>query len=361
MSDFLARLAERAVGAADRERLLPAAPFRFAPGEPGLAPSASEARDRGLFDAAMDAEQTGPSAVHRTPLSPAADASDDRGSLASPFRADRAGQSPDAALSARGRSSESAGDARTSDTRSAAAASPSAPAVRPFPSSQSQNGDFLFAAPAPESPTAGLHPSAESSAFEARALRAVESPRESARREAPDEHASDAPVARASAPRVVPAIQPGAEHAVQSMDERDWEPSHQQTRGDASSSTIHPAGRAMDAEGAMRPVAEPRVKGSTATSSIASLRAMRATPVTRPRLEPVAHVAAKESASSASARGDGEAQAPAAAPAIHVSIGRVEVRAVSAPAAGTRARPASASTPAVSLDDYLRSRDGGRR
>jgi hypothetical protein len=46
-------------------------------------------------------------------------------------------------------------------------------------------------------------------------------------------------------------------------------------------------------------------------------------------------------------------------PTIHVTIGRIEVRA--APPPTPAARPRSAPVPAMSLDDYLRERGGGRR
>jgi hypothetical protein len=46
-----------------------------------------------------------------------------------------------------------------------------------------------------------------------------------------------------------------------------------------------------------------------------------------------------------------------AEPTVHVTIGRVEIRAVSAPAAQKRSTP---SKPALSLNDYLNRRSGGR-
>jgi hypothetical protein len=53
-------------------------------------------------------------------------------------------------------------------------------------------------------------------------------------------------------------------------------------------------------------------------------------------------------------------QAPAPAPTIHVTIGRIEVRATAPQGAAAPARRASA--PAVlTLDEYLRRRDGERR
>jgi hypothetical protein len=51
---------------------------------------------------------------------------------------------------------------------------------------------------------------------------------------------------------------------------------------------------------------------------------------------------------------------PSAPPAIHITIGRVEVRAV-APAAAAVAAPRAAGRPRLSLEDYLKERSGGRR
>jgi hypothetical protein len=50
---------------------------------------------------------------------------------------------------------------------------------------------------------------------------------------------------------------------------------------------------------------------------------------------------------------------PKEPPAIHVTIGRVEVRAMM-PAAQVKPPP-ERSAPKMSLDDYLRSRNGGQR
>ncbi|HEV2777780.1 MAG TPA: hypothetical protein VGX25_00110, partial [Actinophytocola sp.] len=52
-------------------------------------------------------------------------------------------------------------------------------------------------------------------------------------------------------------------------------------------------------------------------------------------------------------------RAPVAEPTVHISIGRVEVRATAEPGAPSRA-PAS-GRPRLSLDDYLRGRAGGDR
>jgi hypothetical protein len=46
------------------------------------------------------------------------------------------------------------------------------------------------------------------------------------------------------------------------------------------------------------------------------------------------------------------------APAIHVTIGRVEVRAVTPPVAAPK--PAPKSAPKLSLEDYLKRRNGER-
>jgi hypothetical protein len=48
------------------------------------------------------------------------------------------------------------------------------------------------------------------------------------------------------------------------------------------------------------------------------------------------------------------------APQIHVSIGRIEVRAVTPPPTAAP-QPKPAPTPRMSLDDYLRSQNGDRR
>ena len=53
-------------------------------------------------------------------------------------------------------------------------------------------------------------------------------------------------------------------------------------------------------------------------------------------------------------------QQPAAPPTIRITIGRVEVRAVAAPAAAT-GTSRSAKTPRLSLEDYLKDRSGDRR
>ncbi|HEY6168580.1 MAG TPA: hypothetical protein VI454_11110, partial [Verrucomicrobiae bacterium] len=51
------------------------------------------------------------------------------------------------------------------------------------------------------------------------------------------------------------------------------------------------------------------------------------------------------------------ANVPVAEPVIHVSIGRVEIRATSPAVA--RARPATTAPAGLSLEDYLRQRAGG--
>lgn len=54
-----------------------------------------------------------------------------------------------------------------------------------------------------------------------------------------------------------------------------------------------------------------------------------------------------------------EPQQETAVPAIHVTIGRVEVRAIHAPAPA--AKPTKRAVPTLSLDDYLQRRSGGGR
>jgi hypothetical protein len=86
--------------------------------------------------------------------------------------------------------------------------------------------------------------------------------------------------------------------------------------------------------------ADPRPEPPLAQDRLAPIGA---TPEIVPYLEPVAPART-------------QALAPEAGPTIHVTIGRVEVRATPAPAARkrTRSRP-----PVMSLDDYLRQRSGG--
>jgi hypothetical protein len=55
------------------------------------------------------------------------------------------------------------------------------------------------------------------------------------------------------------------------------------------------------------------------------------------------------------------ASIPPTAPIIRVSIGRVEVRAVMAPQAPLPPRPQVRSGPSLSLEDYLKEREGGKR
>jgi hypothetical protein len=70
--------------------------------------------------------------------------------------------------------------------------------------------------------------------------------------------------------------------------------------------------------------------------------------------------AARPAALDAAAAGRLKAQQePLPAPTIHVTIGRIEVRATPAPASAPPSRPKPA--PTMSLDDYLRQRNGGSR
>ena len=50
-----------------------------------------------------------------------------------------------------------------------------------------------------------------------------------------------------------------------------------------------------------------------------------------------------------------------AAPTIEITIGRVEVRAVQPPAPAPRPKTTSPHAPALSLEEYLRNQNGGRR
>jgi len=88
------------------------------------------------------------------------------------------------------------------------------------------------------------------------------------------------------------------------------------------------------------PVVQPRV---TVAPSVA---------VVQPR------VSVAPPASSRIAASQPEAAHHEATPTIHVTIGRIEVRAAPPAASVKRSRPASAG---MSLEEYLRSRDGGRR
>lgn len=83
-------------------------------------------------------------------------------------------------------------------------------------------------------------------------------------------------------------------------------------------------------------------------------------PVIRPILQPVRQELSTELISGEARRtaGAGPRSAPPAQPAIHVTIGRIEVRATPAPAPAPR-KPATA--PVMSLDEYLKMRNGGRR
>ncbi len=51
----------------------------------------------------------------------------------------------------------------------------------------------------------------------------------------------------------------------------------------------------------------------------------------------------------------------ASAPTIRVTIGRIEVRAIQPPASSSAPRPARTRRPTLSLSEYLKQRDGGRR
>ena len=55
------------------------------------------------------------------------------------------------------------------------------------------------------------------------------------------------------------------------------------------------------------------------------------------------------------------AMPPAPSPTIEITIGRVEVRAVQPPAPVVRPQPAAPAAPRLSLEEYLRNQNGGRR
>jgi hypothetical protein len=82
--------------------------------------------------------------------------------------------------------------------------------------------------------------------------------------------------------------------------------------------------------------------------------------ITQPR-EVVPQVQVTPSVQSASAPLVGPARVPQAAPVIRVSIGRVEVHAVMAQQAPPPPRPQARSGPSLSLEDYLKEREGGKR
>lgn len=52
---------------------------------------------------------------------------------------------------------------------------------------------------------------------------------------------------------------------------------------------------------------------------------------------------------------------PDAPPTIHVTIGRIDVRALISAAPQETRRPPERTRPALSLEDYLRQRNGGAR
>ncbi|HEX8556919.1 MAG TPA: hypothetical protein VF668_02395 [Pyrinomonadaceae bacterium] len=69
---------------------------------------------------------------------------------------------------------------------------------------------------------------------------------------------------------------------------------------------------------------------------------------------------AAQEAARAAARDAQEAQAATAPPTIEVTIGRIEVRAVTPPAPAPPPARARREPPRMSLDEYLRGHDGGR-
>ena len=85
-----------------------------------------------------------------------------------------------------------------------------------------------------------------------------------------------------------------------------------------------------------------------------------AKPVVQPLLPPLPPAVNVANASTrANSRRAGLATATTMPATVHVSIGRIEIRATPAPA--RIARSTSPAAPRLSLDDYLKARDGGRR
>lgn len=128
--------------------------------------------------------------------------------------------------------------------------------------------------------------------------------------------------------------------------------------GPAAAPTREPMptlGRAAVAEHVPRPAAASAVPRVTTVASAV---------LTRPATPAYAHPAVQLARARAAAPAQREAPAAVAPTPVHISIGRVEVRAVAAPAAQrTRgAHPAtSPGEPRLSLDDYLRQRHGAAR
>lgn len=106
-----------------------------------------------------------------------------------------------------------------------------------------------------------------------------------------------------------------------------------------------------DAQGLVRPAAKASDPSARPVPAVATRHS-----ALQPSLAPLPHPAA-----STVARRMIASAAPLP-PTVHVSIGRIDIRAVGAGSAGPKAsRSAQASGPTLSLDDYLKSRNGGQR
>jgi hypothetical protein len=107
-----------------------------------------------------------------------------------------------------------------------------------------------------------------------------------------------------------------------------------------------PASNATDAKSAPRPVVTPIIERIERIQEIpdqGQVARLGPAPMPQPRTTP-SHVA--------------PGPQPSAPPTIHVTIGRIEVRATPPP---TTAKRASQPAPKMSLEEYLRSRSGDRR
>jgi hypothetical protein len=364
MSDFLTRLAERAVG--EGARVLPALPVRFSPGEPGVAPASASTP---LADVDEGDDWTREELIDAAPAP------------VRPFRA----ESPRRAEAS---SAGSSADAPPPDVRASSAAE------QP-PTRTASSGDAIRPAPEPSPPG---HPPVEPMEVSAEVERpsadspnpvprpanppsrtvprraAVETPHPPVI-EAAASDVSEAPAPHQPTRREVraagdarPVVRPSRQDE-ESGEEAGAAPSiiprTQEKQGrDAmpSRSTPQPAAATRHEVEAPRPAEGRRENPPRERVRLAAQHqpAPRIVPPPRARLEPAPVPEPRERIG----RVAGEQNpASAPAPAIHVSIGRVEVRAVAAPPTPARNRPAPAASasPGVSLDEYLRRRDGGRR
>jgi hypothetical protein len=117
---------------------------------------------------------------------------------------------------------------------------------------------------------------------------------------------------------------------------------------------VSPAARGVDTP----PTPAPRTMRAETRDEIPAIGPPPERP-RRPSLEPRPERRPVPSVSTA-VRADRERMAPPEPPTVHVSIGRVDVRAIVAPPAASPARPPS-STNRLSLEEYLRGRQRGPR